>query len=180
MTVEIFGSLRPSELLLPLITAGVGGLLLFGKKDYYGAFLRGANGGMRTVLGLFPVLCALLTAVSMLRASGAVDAMAAVLSPVTSALGIPSELLPLLLTRPFSGSASTATLSELLERVGADSFVGLCASVIFGSSDTVVYIITVYASAAGLRRTRWALPLSIFMMLFCVFFSCFFCRLWFK
>lgn len=178
--MEWLEGLKPAELLLPLIVAGVGGVLLFGKRDYYSAFLRGANEGMKTVLGLFPVLCALLTAVSMLRASGAVDAVARALSPVTSALGIPSELLPLLLTRPFSGSASTAMLSELLGRVGADSFAGLCASVIFGSSDTVVYVITVYASAAGLRRTRWALPLALFMMLFCVFFSCFFCRLWFK
>jgi len=63
--------------------------------------------------------------------------------------------------------------------VGADSFVGMCASVIFGSSDTVVYVISVYFSSIGVRRTRWAFPCAFAVMLFCIFFSCFLCRIWF-
>ena len=82
-------------------------------------------------------------------------------------------------TRPFSGSASAATLSDLLSRVGADSFTGLCASVIYGSSDTVVYVVSVYFSSVGIRRTRWALPCAFAVMLFCIFFSCFLCRICF-
>ena len=136
--------------------------------------------GLKTAIRLLPTLCALLTAISLLNASGAVDLLAKYLSPAANAIGVPSELLPLLLTRPFSGSASTAAFTDLLNRVGADSLAGLCASVIFGSSDTVVYVITVYCSSVGIRRTRWAFPCAFAVMLFCIFFSCFLCRAWFS
>ena len=154
--------------------------MLIGRRDYFAAFTRGAAEGLKTAVGLLPTLCALLTAIAMLNASGAVELFSGWLTPLFSRLGVPSELLPLLLTRPFSGSASTAAFTDLLEHVGADSFAGLCASVIFGSSDTVVYVITVYSSAVGIRRTRWAFPCALAVMLFCIFFSCFLCRLWFR
>lgn len=168
-----------SSLAMPLIVAAVGVMMLFGKQDHFAAFTRGAAEGLRISVRLLPTLCALLVAISMLNASGAVERLAAWLSPAAGAVGIPAELLPLLLTRPFSGSASAATLSDLLSRVGPDSFTGLCASVIYGSSDTVVYIVSVYFSSVGIRRTRWALPCAFAVMLFCVFFSCFLCRICF-
>ena len=115
----------------------------------------------------------------MLNASGAVDLLSRLLSPLFNALGVPAELLPLLLTRPFSGSASTASFAELLDRVGPDSLTGLCASVIFATSDTMVYIISVYFSSVGIKRSGSALPIATAVMLFCIFFSCFFCRVWF-
>ncbi len=168
-----------SALAMPLVAVLVGVLMLFGKKDYFAAFTRGATDGLHTAVRLLPTLCALLTAISLLNASGAVEMLAGWLSPAAAALGVPQELLPLLLTRPFSGSAATAAFSDLLSRVGPDSFAGLCASVIYGSSDTVVYVITVYFSSVGVRRTRWAFPCAFAVMLFCVFFSCFLCRMWF-
>jgi spore maturation protein B len=91
-------------------------------------------------------------------------------------LGVPSELLPLLLSRPFSGSAATASYAALLDTLGADSFAAACASVIMGSSDTAVYVVTVYFSSIGIKKTRYALPVSLALMLFCVFFGCFLCR----
>ena len=115
----------------------------------------------------------------MLNASGATELLFDLLSPVANALGVPAELLPLLLTRPFSGSASTASFIELLERVGADSFPGLCASVIFATSDTMVYIISIYFSSVDIKRSGAALPIATAVMLFCIFFSCFLCRVWF-
>jgi spore maturation protein B len=120
-----------------------------------------------------------MVAVAMLNASGAVEFAARLLSPPADAVGVPADLLPLLLTRPFSGSASTAGFAALLERLGPDSFTGLCASVIFGSSDTVVYIISVYFSSVGIKQTRHAFPTAFAVMLFCIFFSCFLCRLCF-
>lgn len=169
-----------SSLVLPAFTAVLGVILLFGKgKNYFDAFARGATEGLRTAVGLLPTLTALTVAISMLNASGLVTFLAKLLTPLTTPLGIPAELLPLLLTRPFSGGASLATYGDLLSRLGADSFSGLCASVIYGSSDTVVYVITVYCSSVGLRRTRWAFPCAFAVMLFCVFFSCFLCRAWF-
>jgi len=121
----------------------------------------------------------LMVAVAMLNASGAVDFAAKLLSPIADITGLPTELLPLLLTRPFSGSASTAGYTTLLNQVGPDSLAGLCASVIFGSSDTVVYIISVYFSSVGIKHSRHAFPIAFAVMLFCIFFSCFLCRLCF-
>ena len=168
-----------SALAMPLVIAAVGCLFLFGRQNYFDAFLTGAGEGLKTAVRLLPTLIALVVAVSMLGASGAVEWLSSVLSPVSSRIGIPSELLPLLLTRPFSGSASTAAYSELLTQVGADSFPGLCASVIFGSSDTMIYVLSVYFSAINVRHTRFAYCYAFAVMLFCIFFSCFFCRLWF-
>ncbi|MBO5898920.1 MAG: spore maturation protein, partial [Clostridia bacterium] len=136
--------------------------------------------GVRTAVRLLPTLTALLVAVGMLRASGAVETVGAWLSPVLLRVGVPSELTPLLLTRPFSGSAAMATYSSLLTEVGADSFTAACATVVMGSSDTAVYVISVYFSSVGVKKTRYALPLSLVLMVFCIFFSCFLCRLCLK
>lgn len=170
---------RLASLAMPLVVLAVGIIMLFGKRNYFAAFCAGAKDGLKTAVELLPTLCALIVATSMLHASGAVDRLAALLSPVAKGLGIPSEILPLLVTRPFSGSASTASYTELLARVGPDSFAGLCASVIFGSSDTVVYVLSVYFSSVGIRRSRAAFPIAFAIMLFCIFFSCFLCRLCF-
>ena len=96
---------------IPLLVGLVGVLLLFGKRPYFDAFLQGAREGLDTAVRLLPTLVALLVAVGMLRASGAIETVGAWLSPVLERAGVPSELLPLLLTRPFSGSAATATYS---------------------------------------------------------------------
>ncbi len=168
-----------SSLAMPLIVLIAGLLMLFGKRDYFSAFQTGAREGLKTAVGLLPTLSALMVAVAMLNASGAVDFVARLLAPFADRIGLPTEILPLLLTRPFSGSASTAGYSALLSQVGADSFPGLCASVIFGSSDTVVYIISIYFSSIGIKHTRHAFPVAFAVMLFCIFFSCFLCRLCF-
>ena len=168
-----------SALPIPLILGAVGLLFFFSKKNRFDSFLKGASQGLQTSIKLFPTLCALIVGVSMLNASGAVDLLSRLLSPLFNALGVPAELLPLLLTRPFSGSASTASFAELLDRVGPDSLTGLCASVIFATSDTMVYIISVYFSSVGIKRSGSALPIATAVMLFCIFFSCFFCRVWF-
>ncbi|MBR2722353.1 MAG: spore maturation protein [Clostridia bacterium] len=168
-----------AALSVPLVVSLAGLLMLFGKQDYFSAFIQGATDGLKTLVRLLPTLCALLVAVSMLSASGAVELLSRLLSPVASLIGLPTELLPFLLTRAFSGSASTAAFTDLLSHVGADSLAGLCASVIFGSSDTLVYILSVYFSSVGIRKTRHAFPCALATMLFGIFFSCFLCRLWF-
>lgn len=168
-----------STLAIPMVTTLAGLIMLFGKGDPFAAFTRGAREGLQSAVRLLPTLVALMVAISMLNASGILDTLASLLSPITTVLGIPTELLPLLITRPFSGSASTAALSSLLEQVGADSFPGLCASVIFGSSDTLVYIVSVYYSSVGIKKTGYTFPIAIAVMFFCVFFSCFLCRAWF-
>lgn len=169
-----------SSLAIPAVIGAVGILMTAGKKNYFESFLTGAKRGFETAVRLLPTLVALLVAIRMLNASGALDFLGSQLAPVCDRIGVPSEILPLLLTRPFSGSASTAAYSDLLTRLGADSFPALCASVIMGSSDTVVYIIGVYLSFVGAKRSRYAYPVAFAVMLFCVFFACLVCRLWFK
>ena len=168
-----------SSLAVPAVVLLAATVMLFGRGDPFSAFVKGAREGLKTTLNLLPTLVALTVAISMLNASGAVEFLSRLFSPVTSAVGIPSELLPLLLTRPFSGSASTVALTSLLEQVGADSLPGLCASVIFGSSDTLLYVVGVYYSSVGIKKTSYTLPAAFAVMIFCLFFSCFLCRLWF-
>jgi len=143
------------------------------KKDYFAVFLRGAREGLENTVQIFPAMIALVTALSMLNASGAAEKLAAMLAVPAGKLGVPGELLPLILTRPFSGSAGTAAFSALMDTYGADSFSAFCASILMGSSDTLVYIISVYFSAVPeIRRTRCAFPAAIVVMLLCVLLSC--------
>jgi spore maturation protein B len=168
-----------AALAVPLVVTAVGAICLFGRKNYFDIFLKGAVEGLHTAVGLLPTLIALLVAIRMLTASGLPSDLAELLSPAAAAIGLPAELLPLLFTRPFSGSAATAAYSALLTECGPDSFPALCASVIMGASDTVVYVCAVYFSAARVRHTRHALPCAFAVMLFSVFFSCAVCRFFF-
>lgn len=154
--------------------------MLFGNKGYFDAFTSGAKDGLKTAVNILPTLIALMVSINMLNASGLTLMIADKLSPIFSKLGVPPELLPLLITRPVSGSASTAAYSSLLKNYGADSFPSLCASVIMGSSDTILYIISVYFSYVGIKKSRYAIPTATAVMIFCVFFSCLICRIWFK
>ncbi len=174
MVIERIGALP-----IPLVMLLLGMLMLGTRRDCFASFTRGALAGARTLLGLLPALLSLSVAISMLRASGVLTLASRLLAPLSARIGLPEELLPLLLTRPFSGAASTAALNELFSSAGPDSLAGLCASVIFGSSDTVVYVLSVYFSSVGIRRTRYAFPVALAVMLFCIFFSCFLCRMLF-
>ena len=91
--------------------------------------------------------------------------------------GVPAEILPLLITRPVSGSASTAVFASVAEKYGVDSFSALCAAVIMGSSDTLAYVTAVYFSSVGIRRTRHTYPIALFVMLLCIFLSCLLVRI---
>ena len=153
--------------------------ILRSDKGAFDAFLDGAADGMRTTAKLLPSLCALIVATSMLFASGLADDIASSLSGVFGAVGLPSEITPLLLTRPISGSASMASFSELLSRCGPDSGASLVASVIMGSSDTVIYVLSVYFSSVNVKRTRHAFPVALIAMIFCIFASSLVCRLFF-
>ncbi|MBQ7907548.1 MAG: spore maturation protein [Clostridia bacterium] len=168
-----------SYYILPFILLSVALIILFGKKDYFDSFLRGAAGGAKSAVGLLPTLCALIVGVSMLTASGAGELICQLISPLFDKIGIPKEIFPLLLTRPISGSASLATFGELLSQTGADSFPALCASLIMASSDTFIYVICVYFSQVKIRKTRHALPVAVFVSCLAVFLSCILCRLFY-
>lgn len=120
--------------------------------DAYGAFLRGAERGMKSALSLLPALCAMTLMISLLSSSGLTRLLTGLLSPVTALLGLPPETTPLLLLRPLSGSGCLSVVQEIFATSGPDSRAGRIASVMMGSSETIVYTMTVYLSAAGIRR----------------------------
>lgn len=174
MTGEIFGALA-----VPAALLAVALLLLFSRREYSEPLLQGIEQGGRTTLSVFPALLLLSVGVSMLSASGLPGLLSDWLAPVGEALGIPIPVLPLAVLRPFSGSGSVALLSDLFADYGPDSAAGLCASVLMGSSDTLVYVICLYFSSVGVRRTRHAFPVAIGITLVCLLLSAALCRRFF-
>ena len=166
-----------SSLAIPAILIICAALLLSSKKDLFGAFLDGAKDGLHTTVSLIPTLVVLMAAVSMFSASGAPELLAKWLAPIGDKIGFPSELLPLLIVRPISGSASLALADSVLTKYGPDSITGLICSVIMGSSDTVVYILAVYFGAVGVKTTRHALAAALITMFFSITLACLVTRL---
>ena len=167
------------DLLIPAIIAGVSIYGMAKGVDVYGALLQGAAEGLQILLSILPALVTLLTAVAMLRASGVMELLAAVLAPVTDRLGIPAETVPLMLVRPISGSAALGVGSELINAYGPDSSVGRTAAVMLGSTETTFYTIAVYFGAAGIRRTRYAVPAALCADLAGFFFAALTVRMFF-
>ena len=144
-------------LTVPLLLAGVGLCGVLTGTDVFSALTDGARDGLKTVMRIFPALVALLTAVSMLRASGALEALTRLCAPVLAWLGIPM----LLLVRPISGSGALAAASDIIQTYGADSRIGRTAAVMLGSTETTFYVLAVYFGACGIRHSRWAIPAAI-------------------
>lgn len=126
---------------------------LFRRKPVYSSFIDGVNEGLKTVLRIFPPIAAIVIASYMLRASGAIDMLTRFVSPVTSAIGMPPEVVPLALIRPVSGSGSLGMLSDTLSEYGADSTIGKVASVVTGSTETTFYCICVYFANTRVKNT---------------------------
>ncbi|HIR84707.1 MAG TPA: spore maturation protein [Candidatus Galloscillospira excrementavium] len=148
-------------MLLPGILALVALWGVFRRVDVYDALVTGAGDGLGVLIKIVPPLIGLLTAVYMLRASGALELLGAALSPLLTALGIPPETVALLLVRPVSGSAALGVGAELISTYGPDSLIGRTAAVMLGSTETTFYTIAVYFGAAGIARTRYAVPAAL-------------------
>ena len=165
------------DVLIPgilLLTALAG---LRKRENVYEAMTDGALQGLRLLGTIVPSLVVLLCAVSMLRASGALDALSGLLEPLCRRIGLPPETIPLVLIRPFSGSAALAVGAELMSRYGVDSTVGRTAAVMLGSTETTFYTISVYFGAAGLKETRYAVPAALIADGVGFFSACVFARL---
>ena len=148
-------------MLVPLI---IGGVALWGmarKVDVDQAVISGAEEGLGVLIRIVPALVGLLTAVYMLRASGALELAAGALAPLLNAIGIPPETVALMLVRPVSGSAALGVGAELISTYGPDSQVGRTAAVMLGSTETTFYTIAVYFGAAGIVKTRYAVPAAL-------------------
>lgn len=130
---------------------------LLEKISVFDVFLEGAKEGLQIILNIFPTLLGLFLSIHILRASGIIDAIGNLLSPLLLLLKFPAEVLPLALLRPISGSASMAVATDIMAQYGVDSFIGLVASTIMGSTETTLYTIALYTSAVKIKNTRFVL-----------------------
>ncbi len=151
-----------TDYIVPLILFFSMALTLRKKENAYAIMQEGAAEGLKILLSILPSLICLLTAVHMLRASGAMDLLSRTFAPVFSLLGIPPETAVLVLIRPISGSAALAVGAELMAEYGVDSLIGRTAAVMLGSTETTFYTISVYFGAAGISKTRYCVPAALF------------------
>ena len=150
-----------AEYIVPLILAVTAISALRKKENAYDILTDGAREGFRMLRTIGPSLVVLLSAVGMLRESGALEALSHSLSPALEFLGIPAETVLLLLVRPISGSAALAIGAELIAAHGPDSLIGRTAAVMLGSTETTFYTISVYFGSWGITRTRYAVPAAL-------------------
>lgn len=150
------------DYLVPGILLLSSALAMRKQENTYDLLLQGASEGLNLLRCIFPALIVLLTAVHMLRASGAAELISDFLSPVFSLFGIPPETSLLVLIRPISGSAALAVGAELMAEYGVDSLVGRTAAIMLGSTETTFYTISVYFGAAGIKKTGYTIPAALF------------------
>ncbi len=149
----------------------------FKKVKVYEAFIDGAKEGFDVAVRIIPYLVAILAAIAMFRASGAMDIFIALLSPITDLIGMPAEVLPAALMRPLSGSGTLGIVTELLNTHGPDSFIGMLASTIYGSTETTFYVLAVYFGAVNIKKTRHAVPAGLIADTAGIIAAVFVCRL---
>lgn len=164
---------------VPSLLCLIGVVIFFSDKDLFSEFSLGCADGLRTTVSILPTLLLLLVSVRMFTVSGGMHALCCLLSPFCRLVRLPEELLPLILMRPISGSGATALLTELFETSSPDSFAGRYASVLMGSSDTILYTVSVYFSSIREKKTGYTLPVAFAVMLFCLVASFVVTRLYF-
>ena len=146
----------------------------------YEVFIEGAKEGLLITYKIFPYIAAMLLAVGMLRKSGGLDFILYILSPITNVMGIPKEVMPLVIMKPLSGSGALGVLADILKREGADSFEGIVASTIMSSTETIFYTITVYFGSVGIKNIRHTLIAALIADLAGVIGAIMICTILFK
>lgn len=150
-----------SVFILPAILVGFPLYGLIKRVPVYESFVEGAKEGFGVAVRIIPYLVAILFAIAMFRASGAMDVLVSVLQPVLGVLGFPAEVLPMAIIRPLTGSGSAGLIVDMIGRYGEDSIFVKMAAVMFGSSETTFYVIAVYFGAVGIKRTRHAIAAGL-------------------
>jgi len=150
-----------SVFVIPAIIIGFPMYGLYKRVPVYEEFVTGAREGFQVAVNIIPYLVAILFAVAMFRASGAMDFMVEGLRPLLGPLGFPPEVLPMAITRPLTGSGSAAIMLDLIKQYGADSIIVKMAATMFGSSETTFYVVAVYFGAVNIRKTRHAVPAGL-------------------
>lgn len=147
-----------SRILVPLIVSYIVGFGILSRRPVFDDFLTGAKEGIRTIVNILPTLIGLMTAVGVLRSSGFLDVLSGWLSVPASWLHLPAPLIPLTLVRLISNSAATGLVLDIFTRYGPDSPLGMAASVMMSSTETVFYCISIYFGSVHVTKTRYVLP----------------------
>ncbi|MFZ5968629.1 MAG: spore maturation protein [Bacillota bacterium] len=147
--------------------------------NLYDVFVEGAAEGFQTAIKIMPYLVAIFLAIGIFKESGALDIFTGILSPITRRLGIPGEVLPLVIMRPISGSGALAVVRDIVQTYGADSFIGRVASTMMGSAETVFYTMAIYFGAVAVKNSRHTLSAALISHLAAVLASVYVCRLFF-
>ena len=150
-----------SNISMPLIILLIIVYGLIEKNKVFDTFLDGAKDGIEIVFSIFPTLIGLFMAIGALRSSGILDLIVDFLTPILNAIHFPSEIMPLALIRPISGSASIAVATDIMKNYGVDSKMGVIVSTIMGSTETTLYTIAIYTSAVGIKKTRFVLAAAL-------------------
>lgn len=146
-----------SAFVMPIVIFIIVGYGIYKKSDNYDNFVDGAEKGMRTVVKIAPTLVGLMVAVGVLRSSGFLTFISKLIGNVTSPLGVPADIIPLIIVRLFSSSAATGLSLDIFKQYGTDSYAGLITSILMGCTETVFYTMSVYFMAAKVKKTRWTL-----------------------
>jgi spore maturation protein B len=169
-----------SVIAIPAIIVVFLGWGLFKRVKVYEVFVEGAKEGFNTAVRIIPYLVAMLFAIGVFRASGAMDVLSSILSPVTRLIGMPAEALPMAFLRPLSGSGSLGLMAEIMKAHGPDSYIGVLVSTMYGSSETTFYVLAVYFGAVQIKNSRHAVPAGLIADLFGMLGALFICRILFQ
>lgn len=150
-----------TSLIIPLIILLIISHALVKRVAVYEEFVEGARDGFTIAVNIIPYLVAMLFAIALFRASGALEVLMNALSPIASWLGFPAEVIPMAIVRPLTGSGSVGVLAELISTYGEDSLIVKIAAVMFGSTETTLYVLAVYFGAIRIRNTSYALQAGL-------------------
>ncbi len=165
-----------ADILLPTLIACVLIYSLFKKVDAYSSFVKGAKESIPLIISILPYIIAMFIAIELFRTSGLSAMLCKFVSPLFNLLGIPSEVSELTIVRPFSSNAAYVLLKEIFVTYGPDSYIGKCASVIMGSSDTIFYVSSIYFASTNVKKTLLTIPIALTCNIIGAFLACFLCR----
>ncbi len=164
------------DIIIPVLIAFVLFYALIKKVDAYSSFVEGAKGALPLMAGLLPYIIAMFVAVELFRNSGLSTYLCNFLAPVFRLIGVPVEVCELTLIRPFSSNAGYVLLRGIFADYGVDSYIGKCASVIMGSSDTIFYVSSIYFASTSVKKTLLTVPIALICNVACCVLACFCCR----
>ena len=150
-----------SNLAMPLIILIIVVYGFLERKEVFDQFIEGAKDGIKIVINIFPTLTGLFLAVGALRNSGVIDIVVKLIEPILNLVNFPSEIMPLAILRPISGSSSIAIATDIMKNFGVDSQIGIMSAVIMGATETTLYTIAVYSSRVKIKKTRFVLIASL-------------------